>query len=213
MMLLMEKIRIAGRFISSAFRLAFFPFRAKIRPLIIPCYRGAALKSYVDANLIAGETVLYRTRHHWIVLVAPAIVSGLLAIIALGLIVQGVSGGSSEAAMGLFVLILTALIIGVPIWQRAAAEMAVTDKRVIFKIGLLTRKTLELMLIKVESVGVEQGVFARMLDYGTLVVRGTGGTFEPFHKVAHPLEFRRQVQQQVELSHHPAVRAAASGLL
>jgi uncharacterized membrane protein YdbT with pleckstrin-like domain len=171
------------------------------------------LKSYVDANLIAGETVLYRTRHHWIVLVAPAIVSGLLAIIALGLIVQGVSGGSSEAAMGLFVLILTALIIGVPIWQRAAAEMAVTDKRVIFKIGLLTRKTLELMLIKVESVGVEQGVFARMLDYGTLVVRGTGGTFEPFHKVAHPLEFRRQVQQQVELSHHPAVRAAASGLL
>jgi len=32
----------------------------------------------------------------------------------------------------------------------------------------------------------------------TLVVIGTGGTPEPFHQVAHPLEFRSKVQQQIE---------------
>jgi hypothetical protein len=36
-----------------------------------------------------------------------------------------------------------------------------------------------------------------MLGYGTIVVIGTGGTPEPFRKVAHPLEFRSQVQQQI----------------
>jgi len=29
-------------------------------------------------------------------------------------------------------------------------------------------------------------------------VIGTGGTTEPFHNVAHPLQFRSQVQQQIE---------------
>jgi len=37
-----------------------------------------------------------------------------------------------------------------------------------------------------------------MLGYGTIVVIGTGGTPQPFHKVAHPLEFRSQVQKQIE---------------
>jgi hypothetical protein len=40
-----------------------------------------------------------------------------------------------------------------------------------------------------------------MLGYGTIAVIGTGGTLEPFHNIARPLEFRSQVQQQVEKLH------------
>lgn len=40
----------------------------------------------------------------------------------------------------------------------------------------------------------------RMNTYGTVVVRGAGGTAEPFSGVTQPLEFRRQVQQQIEIS-------------
>jgi hypothetical protein len=36
-----------------------------------------------------------------------------------------------------------------------------------------------------------------MLGYGSVIVRGTGGTFETFGRIAHPNEFRRQVQQQI----------------
>jgi hypothetical protein len=60
---------------------------------------------------------------------------------------------------------------------------------------LLRRKTIELLLPKIESVSVDQGLMGRMFDYGTIVVRGTGGTAEPFKTVRSPLEFRRQVQQ------------------
>jgi uncharacterized membrane protein YdbT with pleckstrin-like domain len=78
--------------------------------------------------------------------------------------------------------------------------MAVTNKRVIIKTGLLRRRTFELLLSKVESIGVEEGLMGRMFGYGSVVVRGTGGTPEPFANVGHPLEFRRQVQQQIEAS-------------
>lgn len=53
-----------------------------------------------------------------------------------------------------------------------------------------------LLLPKVESNGVDESIFGRMLGYGTVIVRGTGGTFETFDKIAHPNELRRQVQQQ-----------------
>jgi uncharacterized membrane protein YdbT with pleckstrin-like domain len=76
--------------------------------------------------------------------------------------------------------------------------MAVTSRRVVIKTGLASRKTIEMLLNKVESIEVSETAFGRMLGYGTIVVIGTGGTPEPFHKVAHPLEFRSQVQQQIE---------------
>ncbi len=85
--------------------------------------------------------------------------------------------------------------------RRNATEMAVTNRRVVIKTGVVSRKTIEMLLNKVESVEVSETAFGRMLGYGTIVVIGTGGTPEPFHKVAHPLVFRSQVQQQIEKLH------------
>jgi len=79
--------------------------------------------------------------------------------------------------------------------------MAVTSRRVVIKTGLASRKTIEMMLNKVESIEVSETTFGRMLGYGTIAVIGTGGTLEPFHNIARPLEFRSQVQQQVEKLH------------
>ena len=75
--------------------------------------------------------------------------------------------------------------------------MAVTDRRVLIKTGMGNRRTLDLMLSRVESIGVEETFFGRMLGYGSVVVRGTGGTPESFVMIAHPQEFRRNVQQQI----------------
>jgi uncharacterized membrane protein YdbT with pleckstrin-like domain len=74
----------------------------------------------------------------------------------------------------------------------------VTTRRVVIKTGLTSRKTIEMLLNKVESIEVNETTFGRILGYGAIVVIGTGGTTEPFHTIAHPLEFRSQVQQQIE---------------
>jgi uncharacterized membrane protein YdbT with pleckstrin-like domain len=74
-------------------------------------------------------------------------------------------------------------------------------------VGYLTKRTIELFLSKVESVEVEQTLGGRMLGYGSITVRGTGGTNEPFNHVADPLEFRRQVQHQIEEHSNPSQQA------
>jgi uncharacterized membrane protein YdbT with pleckstrin-like domain len=76
--------------------------------------------------------------------------------------------------------------------------MAVTNKRVVAKVGVAARRTVEMLLSRVESIGVEESVTGRILGYGTVIVRGTGGTPESFDKIAHPLDFRTRVQQQIE---------------
>ena len=68
------------------------------------------------------------------------------------------------------------------------------QQRVIIKVGLLHRRTLEMLLIKVEAISVDQSIAGRIFGYGTIVVVGTGGTREAFENIASPLEFRRAVQ-------------------
>jgi uncharacterized membrane protein YdbT with pleckstrin-like domain len=74
-----------------------------------------------------------------------------------------------------------------------------TNKRIVIRAGLLNRTTYELLLSKVESIGVEEGIWGRMLGYGSVVVHGPGGTPVPFNPIAHPFEFRRKVLQQMQV--------------
>lgn len=72
-------------------------------------------------------------------------------------------------------------------------EIAVTDKRVIHKVGLIQRKTMEMNMSRIESVNVDQSIMGRILDYGNIKVRGTGSGLSPFHLIAKPLELRNSV--------------------
>ncbi len=147
---------------------------------------------YVEENLMPGEQIMYRANLHWIIYSAP-LFFGLVGIV----IVASSLGNRYQAALGgLGVLFLiVAGLLGLSRWIISrTSEFAVTNKRVVIKVGLIRRHTLELLLAKVESIGVEQGVLGRILGYGTIVVVGTGGTRESFTNIAQPLEFRKQVQ-------------------
>ncbi len=156
--------------------------------------------SYAKKNLIPGEDIIYETRLHWVVLVWHTFLS-LLFLVAPGVILiyeyYGKDDGRPYEWAGAILIAAAAIVIFIGIVRRSATEMAVTNKRVLIKQGLANRRTLELLLQKVESIGVEESFMGRVLGYGTVVIRGTGGTPEPFAKIAHPLEFRRQVEQQI----------------
>lgn len=89
---------------------------------------------------------------------------------------------------------LLTIFIG-PIVAMFTNEFAITNRRVIVKEGLLSRRSLEMGIPKVESVAVNQSILGRILGYGTLHIRGTGGTNEHFHNIANPMEFRKQFQE------------------
>jgi hypothetical protein len=161
--------------------------------------------SYVEKHLIEGEAVVYSTRLHWVVLVEPILLGLLFGLPGAAMLVRSATGAggkrvSSEFEMvGGAVLLLIALVFIVRcILERNATEMTVTNKRLVAKVGVAARRTIELLLSRVESIGVEESMMGRMLGYGTVIVRGTGGTPESFDRIAHPLEFRTHVQQQIE---------------
>ena len=79
---------------------------------------------------------------------------------------------------------------------RRSTELAVTNKRVVIKAGLISRRTIEMNLAKIENIQVDRGIFGPIFGYGKVTVVGTGGTREPFCFIADPLEFRKAVQAQ-----------------
>jgi uncharacterized membrane protein YdbT with pleckstrin-like domain len=148
--------------------------------------------SYVDSQLLPNEVVVYRARLHRSLFILPC-VFGLLAA---GTMVF------AFAQHAFWWLVLALAVLGAITFAAAwvkytTSEFAVTNKRVVIKVGWVRRRTVETMLAKVEGIGVDQSLTGRLSGFGTIVVTGTGGTKEEFDRIADPLEFRRQVQAAI----------------
>ena len=153
------------------------------------------MPSYVDANLMTGEQVVHRARLHWGIFVGPAI---LLLIGLIILISLAAGAGGIGVAIGLIILI----IFGIPTIRAVitylTTEFAVTSRRVIVKGGFIRRTTLELNHNRVEGLSVNQGIFARLFNAGTITVLGTGGTRQPVPFISGPMDFRRNALETID---------------
>jgi uncharacterized membrane protein YdbT with pleckstrin-like domain len=159
---------------------------------------------YIEKNLIPGEHVIFKTRLHSITILSHLLIGVLIAAFGFFSFYKsttvGAAGGQSSmwAIAGGISILIAAITVIVAILKRNATEMAVTNRRVLIKTGFASRRTIELLLQNVESIVINEPFFGRILGYGTVVVRGTGGTPEPFDCIARPMEFRRCVQEQSE---------------
>ena len=148
---------------------------------------------YVERHLLAGERVLYKTRLHWVLFVKPGLV--VLAGVVLMVLLRQVQDPRWLWIFGAAVALIGLVWAFVHYVEVMTSEFAVTTSRLIFKVGLISRYTTELLLSKVESIGVQQGLMGRLLNYGDLTVTGTGGAREVFRRVRDPIGFRNHVQQ------------------
>jgi uncharacterized membrane protein YdbT with pleckstrin-like domain len=148
---------------------------------------------YVERHLLAGERVVYKTRLHWALFLKPALV--MLGGIALAVVLRRVQDPPWLWMIGAGVTLVGLGWALVHYVELMTSEFAVTSSRLILKVGLISRYTTELLLTKVETIGVQQGLIGRMLGYGDLTVTGTGGAREVFRRVRDPIGFRNHVQQ------------------
>jgi uncharacterized membrane protein YdbT with pleckstrin-like domain len=149
--------------------------------------------SYVENHLIPNETVIYVTQLSRIVYLRAV----LVFLAGIGFAVWAAQGPDRlnplYAVAGLAFLAGTTLFL-VAFIRCLSSEFAVTDKRIIIKVGLISRRSIEILLTKLEAITVEQTLLGRIFGYGSITIIGTGGTREPFHLIGDPLEFRRQSQ-------------------
>jgi uncharacterized membrane protein YdbT with pleckstrin-like domain len=134
--------------------------------------------SFVETTLAPGETVKYQAR---------VSVWSLWFLILLGVATIWFMFG--------FVFFLIAFL------KWWSTELAITDKKVVAKYGLISRQTVEILLPRIESIQVQQGFIGRICNFGTLVMSGTGTAQAPIVGISDPLMFRRvllSIQEEVK---------------
>jgi uncharacterized membrane protein YdbT with pleckstrin-like domain len=147
--------------------------------------------SYVQRVLQPGEQVRRISSIHWIVY-WPGIAAALLAVVAYWLSETRLLPGIWRYTA--YALALVAVVLLFKQWLELwVTEIAVTDRRVIYKKGLIRRQTNEMNMDKVESVQIDQSILGRMLDYGDVTILGTGEGFETLRTIANPIELRNSI--------------------
>jgi uncharacterized membrane protein YdbT with pleckstrin-like domain len=150
---------------------------------------------YVRRVLQPGETIVYSTKLHWIIYWRAILLLIVCVMLAGGAWYMADNKNLSLAlAIAAVIFALLGLSSALRTFiRRWTTELAVTDRRVIYKEGLIARRTLEMNRSRVESVDVYQTILGRILGYGTITLRGTGGSLEPMHTIDDPLTFRSHI--------------------
>jgi uncharacterized membrane protein YdbT with pleckstrin-like domain len=141
---------------------------------------------YVENTLANGEEVVHQAKLHWITFFWP------IAFFVLAIVFH---------SMREFVILLVVFgfVAGIIKYLNfIGSEFVITNKRVVFKTGVVKRTSTDLLLAKVEGINVDQGILGRILGYGTIVVSGTGGTRDGFKGISEPLLFRKMFQEQAD---------------
>jgi len=123
--------------------------------------------SYIEESLSEGEKIVRVFKQHWV----------------------------TRMWLVLWILLIVTLPIALYEWLRLRTmEHGVTNKRVIFKQGIISRRTEEMKLGSIETVEIDQGVWGRMLGFGDIKVTGRGVSDVLFRRIDDPMEVKRGIE-------------------
>ena len=142
--------------------------------------------SYVDQHLLPDEKVIFRTKINWTEYLKSSM------IFFAGLFILAFSRG-----LGFLVILISFVSFGMTYLKINTSEFAVTNKRVLIKVGILKILSLETMLNMIEGIYIEQGIIDKITNGGSIIIKGIGGTRNPFPNIAQPYEFRNAVNTQI----------------
>jgi uncharacterized membrane protein YdbT with pleckstrin-like domain len=147
--------------------------------------------SYIERVLQSGEQVRHTSSIHWIIY-RLSVAIAFLAVLAYGL-------SATRPLMEMwrytaYALAIVALVLLIQQWFLwLVTEIAVTNRRIICKKGLIRRQTNEMNMDKVESVQINQSILGRLLDYGDVTILGTGEGLETLCTIASPIALRNSI--------------------
>jgi hypothetical protein len=157
--------------------------------------------SYLQKSLAPGEAVIAVFRLHWIAWIRFWVVIALGVIAVAALLIAQIAWGALAAA------VIAVLIAGYQWLWLHGIEQAVTNRRVVRKIGIVSRMTTELRLASIETVDLHQGVWGRILGFGNVQITGRGETAMALYRIADPIAVKRDI----ESAYSTHVEAAQSG--
>jgi membrane protein YdbS with pleckstrin-like domain len=167
------------------------PSPPKASELSLPALDRKSLGPYTTVTLQADERPLHKTTIHWMVLVVP-VLAAVFSLIIIGPIAM-IASWKGQSWIWLLLIVPVAIVASAALAVKMS-ELVITDRRVLIKVGFIQRQTFEMFISKIESVAVTQGMMGRFFNYGTVEIRGTGGSSESFATIVAPLQFRDAIQ-------------------
>jgi uncharacterized membrane protein YdbT with pleckstrin-like domain len=157
------------------------------------------MASYVETIIGPGEHIVHVGRVSLLTILSSLLGGTFLIVVAIALLLMPVGSPDVTRALAGIAAALGVLVIVVALVRRSSTELAVTNRRVIAKFGLIARSTVEMNLAKIESVRVEQTVLGRLFGFGSIIVTGTGSTMDPIRFIADPIAFRQAIQAATDV--------------
>jgi len=145
---------------------------------------------HLTSYLQNGEEVIYRARIHIFLFLQPAILLGVGFLCYFDAV-------RITHYLGVTLLFLGLVSLVQRVFVKVGSIYAVTNRRVIIKTGIISRRTVELVLAKCEGLQVIQGILGRIFGYGTIVVT-TGGATNCYYYVAKPFQFKLEINKQIK---------------
>lgn len=168
--------------------------------------------SYVRKTLSEGEQVIACAKFHWIKLLWPIV----LLIVAIWILCHVHKDDANLFWMffGSFCLIAYFIC---RVLEFLSDEVTLTNQRLVVKIGLFSKQTLDLRLSQVESVSADLPfILSTLFNTGTLLIRGTGGSYLPVPGIWNVLKFRKTIQDSLndkEIMKHADISAEKTSML
>jgi uncharacterized membrane protein YdbT with pleckstrin-like domain len=155
---------------------------------------GERVTAYIELVLQPDERVVAIGKLHRMMYILPV----LLILCGFAAAGAGFAYGPEEARIAGAVVGAILFIVGFvglirAVIRRRSTEIAVTDRRIVYKTGVLRRHTVEMNMNRVESVVVDQTLTGRLFNFGTIHIRGVGVGIEDLAGVSHPLDLRNAI--------------------
>lgn len=136
------------------------------------------------------NNVVHQARLHWVIFVWPLAALFLIPYVALKL------ARFDVPVLVYYGLALFALLwLGVVVLTYIFSYLIIKKRQVILCTGILVRQTIDIPMAKIESIDIRQSVLGSLLQYGSLVITGTGGTRQVVDYLNNPLTCRRHIEQ------------------
>jgi hypothetical protein len=171
----------------------------EVKPTSEPVREARTFGAYTAATLQPNERPLHQTTMHWMALSGSVLAATLTLIIIVPI---AIFSAWRDFYWAWLLLVIPAGILLFAAITVKTSELVITDRRVLIKVGFIQRRTFEMFISKIESVAVYQSMLGRLFDYGTVEMRGTGGSSESFATISAPLPFRDAIQLVQSSSQH-----------
>ena len=122
----------------------------------------------IERHLNSGESVVFTTRTHPKAIALPVLIA--VVVVAVAIAASVVVHGNVRLAVWVIALLAILWFTARPVLTWLAATYTVTDRRVLTRIGILTRRGHDIPLNRISDVSYEKGVLDRLLGCGTLVI-------------------------------------------